>query len=221
MSAAPAYGPGPKVAGILLAAGRSSRMAPRNKLLEAIEGTPIVRRVAITALASGVRPLIAVTGFDAARVADALKGLELTIVHNPAYAEGLSTSLRAGLRALPPDCDGALVCLGDMPAIESGDLQILIAAFAARGCAGICVPVRHGRRGNPVLFGAAFFSEMMGLAGDIGAKQLLTPSPGLCDRGGDRLGRHFRGYRRGPGPCAPQEAPIKIMTSRKACKSAS
>ncbi|MGC1180914.1 MAG: nucleotidyltransferase family protein [Methyloceanibacter sp.] len=173
MSAAPAYGPGPKVAGILLAAGRSSRMAPRNKLLETIDGTPIVRRVAITALASGVRPLIAVTGFDAARVADALNGLELTIVHNPAYAEGLSTSLRAGLRALPRACDGALVCLGDMPAIENGDMQILIAAFAARGCAGIYVPVRHGRRGNPVLFGAAFFSEMMGLAGDIGAKQLL------------------------------------------------
>jgi molybdenum cofactor cytidylyltransferase len=163
-----------KVAGLVLAAGRSSRMAPRNKLLEPIDGMPMVRRVAMTALASGARPVIAVTGFDATRVADALRGLEVTIVHNPSYEEGLSMSLRAGLRALPPDTDGALICLGDMPAIKSGDLKTLMTAFAARGGAGICVPVRHGRQGNPVLFGAALFSEMMGIGGDVGAKQLIA-----------------------------------------------
>lgn len=163
-----------KVAGLVLAAGRSSRMAPRNKLLEPIDGMPMVRRVAMTALASGARPVIAVTGFDATRVADALRGLEVTIVHNPSYEEGLSMSLRAGLRALPPDTDGALICLGDMPAINSGDLKTLMTAFAARGGAGICVPVRHGRQGNPVLFGAALFSEMMGIGGDVGAKQLIA-----------------------------------------------
>jgi molybdenum cofactor cytidylyltransferase len=163
-----------KVAAIVLAAGRSSRMAPRNKLLELVEGKPIVARVAEAALGSGARPVIVVTGFEASRVAAALGDLEVTIVQNPAHAEGLSTSLRTGLQALPADSDGALILLGDMPEIESSDLETLIAAFAADQRRAICVPVRHGRRGNPVLWGAAYFAEMMSLSGDMGAKPLMA-----------------------------------------------
>ncbi len=167
-------GAGLKVAAIVLAAGRSSRMAPVNKLLELVEGKPIVARVASAALASGARPVVVVTGFEASRVAEALRDLRVIIVHNAAYAEGLSTSLRTGLVALPADSDGALILLGDMPEIESRDLEALMAAFAASGRQAICVPVRHGRRGNPVLWGAAYFAEMMAISGDIGAKQLMT-----------------------------------------------
>ncbi|MGH6833252.1 MAG: nucleotidyltransferase family protein [Methyloceanibacter sp.] len=163
-----------RVAAIVLAAGRSSRMAGANKLLEPIGGEPIVRRVAGIALKSGADPVIVVTGFDATRIAEALHDLKVTTVHNPAFAEGLSTSLRAGLSALPPASDGALVLLGDMPEIESSDLAALMAAFAAKDRQAICVPVRHGRRGNPVLWGAAYFAEMMRLGGDVGAKQLLA-----------------------------------------------
>jgi molybdenum cofactor cytidylyltransferase len=79
-------------------------MAPRNKLLEAIDGEPMVRNVANVALASGAHPVIAVTGFDASAVADALRGLRVTIVHNLSYGDGLSTSLRAGFRGLPAAC---------------------------------------------------------------------------------------------------------------------
>jgi molybdenum cofactor cytidylyltransferase len=163
-----------KVAAIVLAAGRSSRMAPRNKLLELVEGKPIVARVAEAALGSGARPVIVVTGFEASRVAAALGDLEVTIVQNPAHAEGLSTSLRTGLQALPADSDGALILLGDMPEIESSDLETLMAAFAADQRRAICVPVRHGRRGNPVLWGSAYFAEMMSLSGDMGAKPLMA-----------------------------------------------
>jgi molybdenum cofactor cytidylyltransferase len=166
-----------RVAAIVLAAGRSSRLAPANKLLEPIDGAPIVRRVAGIALASGASPVIVVTGFDAARIAEALHDLKVTIVHNPAYDEGLSSSLRAGLLALPSDRDGALVLLGDMPEIESSDLEALMAAFAAKDRQAICVPVRHGRRGNPVLWGAAYFAEMMRISGDVGAKQLMAQHP--------------------------------------------
>lgn len=166
-----------RVAAIVLAAGRSSRMAGANKLLEPIGGEPIVRRVAGIALKSGADPVIVVTGFDAARIAEAVHDLKVSIVHNPAFAEGLSTSLRAGLSALPPASDGALVLLGDMPEIESSDLAALMAAFAAKDRQAICVPVRHGRRGNPVLWGAAYFAEMMRLGGDVGAKQLLAGHP--------------------------------------------
>jgi molybdenum cofactor cytidylyltransferase len=161
------------VAGVILAAGRSTRMAPRNKLIEEINGRMVIARVAEAALASGARPVVVVTGFEAERIAEALRDLDLTCVHNPDFAAGLSTSLRAGLAALPAESDGALVLLGDMPFVEAGDLEALIAAFAAKDRNSICVPVRHGRIGNPVLWGRAYFPEMMRLDGDTGAKQLL------------------------------------------------
>ena len=149
-------------------------MAPRNKLLELVEGTPIIARVAGAALASGANPVIVVSGFEAPRVAEALRDLKVAVVHNPAYEQGLSTSLRTGLSALPAGTDGALILLGDMPEIESGDLETLMTAFAEQGRQAICVPVRHGKRGNPALWGAAYFAEMMTISGDIGAKQLMA-----------------------------------------------
>ena len=174
MSGAPSGGPRRlKIAAIVLAAGRSSRFGRRNKLLEPIDGIAMVRRVALAARASGARPVIAVTGHEAARVADALAGAEVTTVLNQDWEQGLSLSLRVGLRALPSGCDGAIILLGDMPAIGEGELKALISAFVARGGEGVCVPVRHGRRGNPVLWGARFFAEIAALSGDAGAKALL------------------------------------------------
>jgi molybdenum cofactor cytidylyltransferase len=161
------------VAGVILAAGRSTRMRPRNKLLETIGGRPVIARVAETALASAARPVVVVTGFEAQRIAEALRGLDVLSVHNADFAAGLSTSLRAGLAALPAKSDGALILLGDMPFVEAGDLKALIAAFAAKDRNSICVPARHGRMGNPILWGAAYFAEMMRLSGDAGAKLLL------------------------------------------------
>jgi molybdenum cofactor cytidylyltransferase len=161
-----------KVASIVLAAGRSSRMGPRNKLLETFAGKPIVARVAGVALASGADPVIVVTGFEASRVAAALSELKVTIVHNADFEEGLSSSLRAGLRAVPPDSDGALILLGDMPTVEGSVLRALMAAFTGRDA--ICVPVHRGRRGNPILWGKSYFAEMMDVAGDIGAKPVLA-----------------------------------------------
>ena len=174
MSADPDPSPraGVKIAAIVLAAGRSSRMAPRNKLLQSIGGEPIIRRVAAIALASGARPVLVVIGHEAAAIAAALTGLDVTTIANPAYADGLSTSLRAGLRALPAGLDGALICLGDMPEVESPVLRAVMAAFT--GGNAICVPVHDGRRGNPVLWGSSYFAEMMEMTGDVGAKSLMA-----------------------------------------------
>jgi molybdenum cofactor cytidylyltransferase len=160
------------VAAVVLAAGRSSGMGPSNKLLEPIGGKPIVAHVAGVALESGADPVIVVTGFDAARVAAALSALQVTMVHNPVFEDGLSSSLRTGLSAVPPDSDGALILLGDMPAVEVSALGALLAAFNGRDA--ICVPVHDGRRGNPVLWGSRYFAEMMALTGDVGAKQLIA-----------------------------------------------
>lgn len=156
----------------MLAAGRSSRMAPRNKLLEPVDGKPIVAHVAGVALVSGADPVVVVTGFDASRIEQALRNLKVTVVHNPAFEQGLSTSLRTGLGVLPPASDGALILLGDMPEVESSDLRALMAAFT--GSRAICVPVHQGRRGNPVLWGRSYFAEMAELTGDTGAKPLMA-----------------------------------------------
>jgi molybdenum cofactor cytidylyltransferase len=165
-------GGNPRIAAIVLAAGRSSRMAPHNKLLHLIGGEKMIRCVAATALAGGARPVIVVTGHESQAVGAALHGLDLTVIVNPDYAQGLSTSLRAGLKALPPGIDGALILLGDMPEVEAPVLRALIAAFA--GAQAICVPVHHGRRGNPLLWGSRYFAAMKDLTGDAGAKSLVT-----------------------------------------------
>jgi len=84
----------------------------------------------------------------------------------------LSGSIKTGLSALPVSSGGAMILLGDMPEVEARDLKLLMGAFEGREA--ICIPVRDGRRGNPVLWGASYFAEMMGLSGDVGAKQLIA-----------------------------------------------
>src|SRR5207237_8057354 len=86
---------------------------------------------------------------------------------------GLSTAVKAGRQAWPPDIDGAIVCLGDMPLVAGRDLDRLIAAFNPLEGRAIMVPIRHGKRGNPVLWARRFFAEMAELAGDVGAKHLI------------------------------------------------
>lgn len=147
-------------------------MAPDNKLLARIDGQPMIRHVVAYILASGVKPVIVVTGFEADRIAGALNGLDVTLVNNPSYSAGLSTSLRVGVEALPSDIDGALICLGDMPEIDIPVIRALLAAFTGQNA--ICVPVHRSQRGNPVLWGSNYFAEMMSLSGDSGAKPLMT-----------------------------------------------
>ncbi|MEQ8952434.1 nucleotidyltransferase family protein, partial [Parvibaculum sp.] len=103
----------------------------------------------------------------------ALSGHDVSFVHNPDYADGLSTSLRTGLAALPEDTDGALVCLGDMPDIRGAHLEKLISAFDPEEGRTICVPTVSGKRGNPVLWGREWFDAMSDVKGDTGAKHLI------------------------------------------------
>jgi len=162
----------PTVAAIILGAGQSRRMGEGNKLLVEVDGAPMIARVVAAVLATRARPVVVVTGHDAASVRGALSGQEVTFVHNPRYAEGMSTSLRAGIKGIG-DVDGALICLGDMPRIRPADLEALLCAFAPDGGRPIVVPTWQGRRGNPVLFAARYFPEMCALTGDVGARVVL------------------------------------------------
>jgi molybdenum cofactor cytidylyltransferase len=214
-----------RVAAVVLAAGRSTRMGAQNKLLADLGGKPMVRRVVETALASKARPVLVVTGHMATEVGAALQGVwalqfeqgaarnvpsplvgegqgggesptshvvapptpnpspqgggesrrapDVTLVSNPDYAMGLASSLKAGIRAVPAESDGALILLGDMPGITAEHVDRLVEAFAAAPDA-IVVPVHEGRQGNPVLWPRRLFSELLQLEGDAGAKRLIA-----------------------------------------------
>ena len=162
------------VAAIILAAGRSTRMGGPNKLLADLGGKPLVRTVTEQALASKAQSVIVVTGHQAEQVEKALHGLKVKFVRNPDFAEGLASSVKAGIAAVADNADGAVICLGDMPLISSNLIDRLIEAFAPDRGHLIAVPVSDNKRGNPVLWSRRFFNELMTLNGDIGARHLIA-----------------------------------------------
>jgi len=161
------------IAALVLGAGRSSRMGGPNKLLAEINGKPLIRLVVEQALASHARPVIVVTGHQRERVETALSGLAVQFVHNPHFADGLGTSLKAGIAALPADVDGAIVCLGDMPQIDAALIDRLTVAIDPDKGALIAVPTIDGKRGNPVVWSRRFFPDLMTVEGDVGARHLI------------------------------------------------
>ncbi|HYA04964.1 MAG TPA: molybdopterin-binding/glycosyltransferase family 2 protein [Xanthobacteraceae bacterium] len=164
---------GRSIAALVLAAGRSSRMGGPNKLLAEIAGKPLIRIVVEQALASRARPVIVVTGHQRNQVEAALAGLAVKFVHNPHFAEGLGTSLKAGIAALPAEVDGAIVCLGDMPQVDASLIDRLIGALDPDKGALVVVPTIDGKRGNPVVWSRRFFPDLMAVEGDVGARHLI------------------------------------------------
>jgi len=168
-----------RIAAVILAAGQSRRMGPSNKLLADIGGKTMVGHVADAVQASQARPVVAVVGHQAKAVRAALAGRDILFVDNPDHAEGISGSLKLGLRALPRGIDGAIICLGDMPRVSATQIDRLISAFNPLEGRAICVPTFDGKRGNPVLFARRFFEEMESVAGDVGARHLIGEAPEL------------------------------------------
>ena len=167
-----------KVAAIVLAAGKSERFraaggAEVSKLVAPLRGEALVRAAARAALGSRARPVVVVTGHAREAVETALADLPLGFAHNPAFATGLASSLKAGVAALPGDAAGALVLLGDMPAVTPATVERLLEAFEARPDALAILPLTGGRRGNPALVARALFAGISELTGDEGARSLL------------------------------------------------
>ncbi|MBZ9676834.1 NTP transferase domain-containing protein [Mesorhizobium sp. ES1-1] len=162
-----------KVAIVLLAAGRSSRMGGPNKLLALFDGEPLVRRAAERALASRASGTIVVTGHQRERVRETLTGLDVTFADNPDFAEGLSTSLKAGIAYLPQDTAGVMILLGDMPGVGSDDIGRLIDTFREAGGKSVVRASHQGKRGNPVILPRSLFPAIAHLEGDTGARHLV------------------------------------------------
>jgi molybdenum cofactor cytidylyltransferase len=169
--------PGRRIGAVILAAGRSTRMGGPNKLLAEVGGRPLVRIAVEQALASRARPVVVVTGHQHEQLEAALAGLPVTFVHNPNYAQGLSTSLKAGIAALPTEVDGAIVCLGDMPQVDASLIDRMITAFDPEKGALVVVPTIAGKRGNPVVWSRRFFADLCHLDGDVGARHLIGSYP--------------------------------------------
>ena len=167
----------PRIAALVLAAGESRRMGGPNKLVATLGSVPLVRIAAAAALKSGAASVTVVTGSRAGEVKAALAGVDVKYVHNPAYAGGLSTSLKAGIASLPADIDGVVVLLGDMPRVTSAMIDRLIEAFRPEEGALIVVPTFAGKRGNPVLWSARFLGELRSVEGDTGGRQLIGANP--------------------------------------------
>jgi molybdenum cofactor cytidylyltransferase len=166
----PRAGTVPKIAALLLAAGSSQRMGETNKLLATLDGKPLARVAAEAALGSGATSLTVVTGYAPSAVRAALVGLEFKLVHNPNFADGLSTSLRAGLASIPGDVDGVVVLLADMPGVTATTVDRLIDTFRPGY---IVVPTFDGRRGNPVVWSRRFFPDLTAVVGDTGGRRII------------------------------------------------
>lgn len=160
------------VAGILLAAGSSSRLGQPKQLLD-FNGRPLIRHIAEQALASRLASLTVVVGHRAGEVAAALDGLDLTLVENPLYAQGQSTSLKAGILALSRDRAAAMVLLVDQPFVDTHLIDRLIGLYEESGAL-IVAPRFAGRRGNPVLFDRSLLPEILTVLGDTGAREVIA-----------------------------------------------
>lgn len=170
---APAKAPSGAIAGIVLAAGRSTRMGASNKLLEPLRGRSILRHAVEAQLQAGLEPVIVVTGHQRGEIEAGLQGLPVSFVHNADYAEGLASSLRVGVAAVPIEAPAALISLGDMPNVTAGVIAKLSASFAQHPEALAVVPTLFGNRGNPVLLVRELFPAVALLTGDRGARRLL------------------------------------------------
>jgi len=164
-----------QVAALVLAAGRSRRMAPLNKLLvNDDKGIAMVARVVDQALASQARPVIVVTGHERDRVEEVLAGRGVIFAHAEDFAQGLSASLKSGLAALPAQSDGVMICLGDMPLVSGPMMDRLLAAFDPEEGRAIVQPTFRGKQGNPMLWAREFVPAMMGVTGDVGARHIAA-----------------------------------------------
>jgi molybdenum cofactor cytidylyltransferase len=177
---APGLSEGGPPAGIVLAAGQSTRMGAGNKLLQPLRGKPILRHAVEAQLEAGLNPVIVVTGHEGAAVEAALADLPVRFVANPDYASGLASSLKAGIAALPPQAQAAVISLGDMPNVTASVIERLVEAHRAQPGTLAAVPTLFGQRGNPVLLARPIFPAVSLLSGDRGARRLI-------DEAGERV----------------------------------
>lgn len=164
-----------RVGAIVLAAGESRRFG-RPKLLLPYRGVPLIRRAVDAAAEGGCSDVVVVLGAESVVYAAALDGTRAQIAVNPHYKEGMSTSIRVGVEALPAECTAAVILLADQPRIDGRIIDALLETHKASGKR--IVAARYGDvRGAPVLFDRALFLELLVLEGEHGARAVMETYP--------------------------------------------
>ncbi len=174
-----------KVTAIVLAAGLSRRMGAHNKMLHSIQGKPMLRHVLDHLQEARVDQVVVVLGHQAGEVAAIMpKTDKIAHIHNPDFAQGMSTSISCGVCHLLQlgKCDACLICLGDMPYLRSEDYDRIVQAYVEDDSTTMVAPVtRDGRQGHPVLFDAAYFDQLVALpVSDQGAKNVIRAAGDRC-----------------------------------------
>ncbi|WP_417688423.1 NTP transferase domain-containing protein [Roseibium sp.] len=177
----PGHGKATKVAAIVLGAGKSSRMGAANKLLEQVDGKPLVAHAVAAASKAGLAQVLVVTGHMADDVQAAVGAYTPDVVHNPDFADGMATSIRTGLSALDPDIGAAIIMLGDMPGVTEETVNAIVEAYRENPDRMIVTASCQGKRGNPVLWDKRFFSDLMQLHGDVGARHIIAENRHLVE----------------------------------------
>lgn len=159
------------IAGVILAAGKSERMGQLKQLLP-FRGQSILESVIDTALQSSLQSVAVVLGHQADRIEPLLKDKKVTVIRNPDYAKGQSSSLRAGLDRVKEQVDGVLFLLADQPLLRPETIDSLLSAYR-QAPHPIVVPTFNGQRGNPVLIDRELFPQLFNLREDNGARVLF------------------------------------------------
>ncbi|HVR08785.1 MAG TPA: nucleotidyltransferase family protein [Thermoanaerobaculia bacterium] len=159
------------VAGILLAAGTSSRMGC-NKLLFELGGESVLRGAVRRAMAAGLSPLLVVLGHQAERTRQELDGLACQVVINPEYDQGITSSLKAGVSALPPGVPAAMVLLADMPLVSVEMIAGLVARYRATR-APLVISDYAGVNAPPMLYDRRLFDELRAMTGGGCGRQVV------------------------------------------------
>jgi len=161
------------IIGIVLAAGRSTRMGEINKLTKVWRGKALVSHVVEAARSSLLSEVVVVTGHQSELVCAQLSET-IPAVHNPEYASGMASSLRVGIQyALENQADAAMILLGDMPLITPRDIEALLIAYQENLGETIVQATCLQQPGNPVLFSRSLFDDLLKLDGDMGARDLI------------------------------------------------
>ncbi len=168
--------PDDPVGGVVLAAGRGTRFEAGNKLLATVDDEAIVRRATRTLVESTLPEVVVVVGHEREAVAETVSDLDVDVVYNPDYGEGQSTSMHRGVEVARERGWAATVFgLGDVPAVDPASVDRLLRAWAAGEA--VVLPAAHrGKRGNPVLFDAATYDELLAVEGDTGGRPVIRSS---------------------------------------------
>ena len=162
-----------KISATILAAGESVRMGSENKLLLDYGGIPMIRHICKTIISSNFNSVKVITGFEKEKIESVLSDLNLSMINNNKWHNGISSSIAIGISSLLDGPDGNMIVLGDMPLISVKVVNKLSNAFKLENAKKIVYPLYAGQQGNPVIFPKKYFPDIISNKSGLGCKKII------------------------------------------------